>query len=516
MLGDANRGAYRTRYHSIGAQNRLGAHRFPALLLIVGVTLALLTMETATASGPAPAAALGASVFQGPVPRAHCGPGSRLEPGLQGEVPLSARKSGSSTAGYWCNLTVVGHYPGEGASWQDTWYRHCEYYDTVFGTGEKHPGVQVIDALNPSRPRWTTNLTTIAMLDPWESLSVNPTRGLLAGVAVDRYHSGVGGTSGGLFFDVYSVKQDCTHPQLEASAVANGLGHEGNWAPDGRTYYATSIAPGTLTAIDVSDPTHPTHLWSQPIDPAIHGFSVSNDGTRLYLATIADATTGQDGVTILDVSDIQHRVFPPVIRTIGKVTWTDGSTAQMTIPITIHGHPYLIATDEGSDGGVRIIDLANESAPKVIAKLKTEIQMPSNAARAAQSAAYGRGNGNEGTFGYNAHYCGVPQRTDPGIVACSEFESGIRVFDIRDPYHPREIAYFNPGGNRIQPEPGSNRSGGESSYTSSRIRILAGSGEIWFTDQDKGFYILKFTNGVWPFRSSPLARSALPDTTSMD
>ena len=44
MLGDANRGAYRTRYHSIGAQNRLGAHRFPALLLIVGVTLALRIM----------------------------------------------------------------------------------------------------------------------------------------------------------------------------------------------------------------------------------------------------------------------------------------------------------------------------------------------------------------------------------------------------------------------------------------------------------------------------------------
>jgi hypothetical protein len=500
------------------------AHRrFRRRRFVLAIAAALVGATPGLVGLPASATGGSSKIFAGPVARAHCGPGSRPEPGLQGEVPVSARKSGASTAGYWCNLKLVGHYLGEGASWQDTWYRHCGYYDTKFWgpaavSQEKHPGVQVIDASNPAHPRWTADLTSLAMLDPWESLSVNPRRGLLAGVAVDRYNSGVGGMSGGGFFDVYSVKRDCAHPKLMASTIANGLGHEGNWAPDGRTYYATSIAPGTLTAIDVSDPSNPTRLWSQPIDPAIHGFSVSNDGTKLYLATIADAATGQDGVTVLDVSDIQHRVFPPVVRTVGKVTWTDGSTAQMTIPFTEHGHAYLIATDEGSDGGVRIIDLGGQggSAPRVISKLKTDIQMPQNSARAANSAAYGRGNGNEGTFGYNAHYCGVPQRNDPGIVACSEFESGVRVFDIRNPYRPREIAYFNPGGNRIKPVVGSHRSGGESGYTSARVRVIAKTGELWFTDQDKGFYIVKFVNGVWPFRDSPLPPASGPNTDGMD
>ncbi|HZI36737.1 MAG TPA: hypothetical protein VFF24_00420 [Acidimicrobiia bacterium] len=40
---------------------------------------------------------------------------------------------------------------------------------------------------------------------------------------------------------------------------------------------------------------------------------------------------------------------------------------------------------------------------------------------------------------------------DPGIVACSFIASGLRVFDIRDPQHPREIAYFNPPGNPSTP-----------------------------------------------------------------
>ena len=92
----------------------------------------------------------------------------------------------------------------------------------------------------------------------------------------------------------------------------------------------------------------------------------------------------------------------------GDVTWPDGSTAQMTIPVTIGGHPYVVETDEGANGGARIIDVADETKPRVVAKLKLEIQMPANGSRAAETGTSG--------FGYNTHYCGVPQRTDPGIA----------------------------------------------------------------------------------------------------
>jgi hypothetical protein len=51
------------------------------------------------------------------VPKAHCGPGSSPETGLQGQVPRRDRESGRSALGYRCNLELVGRYQGQGASW---------------------------------------------------------------------------------------------------------------------------------------------------------------------------------------------------------------------------------------------------------------------------------------------------------------------------------------------------------------------------------------------------------------
>jgi hypothetical protein len=71
------------------------------------------------------------------------------------------------------------------------------------------------------------------------------------------------------------------------------------------------------------------------------------------------------------------------------------------------------------------------------------------------------------------------------------------VFDIRDVAAPWEIAYFNPGGDGTR-SPAS-WGGTTSGYTSAQPRIIAERGEIWFTDQDRGFYVVRFTNGAWPF-----------------
>ena len=97
--------------------------------------------------------------------------------------------------------------------------------------------------------------------------------------------------------------------------------------------------------------------------------------------------------------------------------------------------------------------------------------------------------------GYGAHYCNVPQRDDPGIMACSFILSGLRVFDIRDPYHPKEIAYFN------QPVD-------SGSYAMSSPAFVPQRGEIWYSDGNSGFYAVRVTNGVWPFTSA--APSATP------
>ncbi len=91
------------------------------------------------------------------------------------------------------------------------------------------------------------------------------------------------------------------------------------------------------------------------------------------------------------------------------------------------------------------------------------------------------------TQGYVGHYCNVPRRDDPGIVACSSINSGLRVFDITNPRPPVEIAYFVPP---LKP--------GDSSYAMSSPAFVPERNEIWYSDANSGFYSLRLTNGVWP------------------
>jgi hypothetical protein len=65
-------------------------------------------------------------------------------------------------------------------------------------------------------------------------------------------------------------------------------------------------------------------------------------------------------------------------------------------------------------------------------------------------------------------------------VACSFIASGLRVFDIRDPRHPREIAYFNPPGTPSAP------------YRALSAPTFAPErNEIWYTDGNYGFFALR-------------------------
>ena len=146
------------------------------------------------------------------------------------------REDGASTRGRSCNLALVGQYQGQGASWVSPTYGHCAYMSSAFPTDllGKNPGVHVVDAQNPADPVLSDTLTSPAMVGgTWESLKVNAKRGLLGAVA--------GGPIVGVgYFSVYDIAHDCAHPTLlnsfgstQLTMPANGLGHEGGWAPTG-------------------------------------------------------------------------------------------------------------------------------------------------------------------------------------------------------------------------------------------------------------------------------------------
>lgn len=437
------------------------------------------------------------AVHPGPTPRAKCGPGSLPEVGRQGRVSQGDVDSGRAAKGYTCNTRLLARFGDESGGYRVHQYvdaagHQCGYYDSTLLFPTDLPeqsayltGIYVLDMKDPRHPVKTDNLLTPAMQSPHESLSLNAKRGLLAATMGSPL------TAPG-FFDVYDISKDCLHPTLQSSTPVAFLGHEGSFAPDGKTFYAASTAGMTLTAIDVTDPTAPTPLW-ELTNVVIHGLNVSDDGNRVYAANIGDP-----GLTIYDTSQIQKRVANPQVSAVSHLTWPEVSIPQTAIPVTIRGHKYVVEVDEFAGaptpstdptqpvGAARIIDIANDRKPRVVSNIRLEVHMP----KARETDQMNDPGADSSLQGYAGHYCAVPQRREPGIVACSFILSGLRIFDIRDPIHPREIAYYN------APRPGQQAT----NYAMSAPAFSPKRGEIWYSDGNLGFYAVKVTNGVWPFR----------------
>jgi hypothetical protein len=438
-----------------------------------------------------------------PVPRAQCGPGSRPEPGIQGRVPREEVDSGRADEGYRCNISVIGRTGSTGGfrvhRYVDQSGRECAYYDTtlLFPTNAtslsaEPTGVAVLDMSDPSNPVRTETLVTPAMQTPHESLNISVRRGILAAVLGNptQYPGGI---------DLYDLSQDCRHPvPLAAAFPAAPFGHESGMAPDGLTFYPTSLGTGHTTAVDISNPRLPRTLWTGEYNT--HGMTVSEDGRRGYLAA-------RQGLIILDLSEIQDRAPNPQGREISRLRWSNITVPQVPIPVTIGGRPYIVEVDEyatGPDGGqvtgngervgaARIIDISDETRPFVVSNIRLEVHQPENRAELAND--YGA---RSPVQGYSAHYCNVPRHDDPGIVACSMITSGLRVFDIRDPENPREIAYFVAPPSSVSAT-GSTFIDERANFAMSQPAFAPERGEIWYSDGTSGFYALKVNEDVWPF-----------------
>jgi hypothetical protein len=428
-------------------------------------------------------------------PRATCGPGSKPEPGIQGRVP-----AGSATDGLRCNVTQIAHQGTSGGfkvqRYVDAGGHECAYYDTAllfplnaFNLNSNGVGVVTLDMADPAKPQQTALLTEPAMLSPHESVALNAKRGLLAAV------SGNPGTYPG-WVSIYDVHADCRHPELAFSGPIARLGHESGFSEDGKTFYATATATKSITAIDVTDPRAPHVIWQGNV--IAHGMTLSDDGNRAYIAD----PTGRS-LLILDTSEIQARKPDPQPKEISRLTWDRASIPQNAIPFTSGGKPYVLEFDEynastlGSGsaddvGAGRIVDVADERQPRVVANLRLQINQPK------EHAEFGDDPGADGSIrggaqGYAAHYCNIPTRVDPRIVACSFIASGLRLFDISDVTAPKEIGYF------VAPPNARAENGGQASnFAMSQPAFVPERREVWYTDGTSGFYVLRVAADVWP------------------
>ncbi|MCW2616555.1 MAG: hypothetical protein JWN08_3549 [Frankiales bacterium] len=447
-------------------------------------------VTSTTAAGPAPA-------LRGATPRATCAPGSLPETGRQGRVPLAEFVSGRAAKGYTCNTRQVGHY-GETGGFQvhryvDRTGRECAFYDsTLLFPKDVRKGVlgmTVLDMSDPAHPIRTAVLPTFAMQTTHESLRVNHARGLLVA------NAGSPATQVGIV-DVYDVSQDCRFPVLKSTSPLGILGHEGGFTPDGRTYWVNTTSQAGMTAIDLTDPTQPRIVF-RTTDYTVHGMSFSADGNRAYLADMGSGD-GPSGMRILDVSQVQRRVPNPVVKQVSFLTWPEVSIPQNVLPVTIKGKKHVIEFDEfdsnplvysadSNVGAARIIDISDERRPKVVSRIRLEVH--ERAAR--QGDQQGDPQATFGVQGYAAHYCSVPREVEPGILACSMILSGLRLFDVRDPAKPKEVAYFNkPNTDNLVPlERGA--------HAMSAPAFAPERGEVWYSDGNSGFFNVKVSPRVW-------------------
>jgi len=453
------------------------------------------------------------------VPKAHCGQEDRTET-VQGETTLAERFRPGPAQAYNCNLELIGQYVGEGSAAGMNVYGHWAYFTTWRNPDTQHPGVTVVDASDARDPKVTAYLDSPGMIEANESLAISRSRKLMLGVAWSNPT-----------VDIYDLGRDPGHPTLTSStSIPGALLHMGEFSPDGRTFFGsllpTALKPlpseptSGVVVLDVSDAARPriVSTWI-PADKLLqtHGVRLSVDGNRAYVATWRDRddvvkAPNPNGLLILDISDFQAHRPDPQFRVVGTLFWEDTHFSQDAAPIRVNGRPFVVFTDligalgwqtfpppaNACDSGrpgrgfARIIDISDEKHPKTASRLMLEVSSPAQCSKNRLDPVVG--------YGYGASACDADNSENAKLLACAYWEGGVRVFDIRDPYRPSEIAYYKPPAARTARRAGAPHIDflpSAKDHTADQVQIpkfREDGHEIWFNSWDNGFQVVRFSD----------------------
>lgn len=293
--------------------------------------------------------------------------------------------------------------------------------------------------------------------------------------------------------DIYDAS-DCARPKFLTTFNFPENIHNLTFSPDGSRVYATL----PLQAVDVHDPGHPVYLGNleQQIPQSnlfqqagvpnasylAHEVWTSSDGNLLYLGgqtptfgwfTIADIT-GWPARKPTVLSQVEGRGHSIRLATINGRTYAlhseesiVGPTAKGCVSPTLN--PFAGAAQPW------LSDVSDPTRPLMhLSQLTLAINDPANCAR-------------EAADGENAsvHYHDVdnPQRTT--FVMASMWNAGLRIFDVRRPLQPKEVAYFNPGMFLTPSDSGVlDKAWGHVHYDGT-------TGRIWFATQSGGFWVVE-------------------------
>jgi hypothetical protein len=143
-----------------------------------------------------------------------------------------------------------------------------------------------------------------------------------------------------------------------------------------------------------------------------------------------------------------------------------GCLPQETAPFAGPAQPYLT-------------DISDPAHPKTVVEFGLQINDPKNCAEQLQAKE------ND-----SVHYHDVDNPTDTTFVMASMWNAGLRVFDVRNPKRPAEVAYFNPGD--VDPT-----ATVDLDHAWGHIRYLPDKGQIWFGTADGGFWVVRLEPQVF-------------------
>ena len=288
------------------------------------------------------------------------------------------------------------------------------------------------------------------------------------------------GRGGANRIDLYRWNDDCARPAAVGAYDFRGQApHEFFlWQDPGgaRTLLFTAMFGSgrpDLRVIDATDPANPrlAGSWSSPTG-VLHSISLSPDGRRAYLSLwtggllVADAsqfTTGQPDPQLSLLTTVGARLAPP-----------PGGNVHSAVQLP--GKDLVLLTDERYPpacpyGPARLADISDLAQPRAIGVLSS----PENDPATCRASPLGT---------YSSH--------NPTLVGdlalVTWYSSGLQVFDLADPGHPKRLTEFRPSAS----EPGQRDPQLGATLAMTWSYPVVRDGLIYVADINQGLYVLRY------------------------
>ncbi len=397
--------------------------------------------------------------------------------------------------GYAKNFELVGYHNLEGKPAlkiamqvvNNRWYLYLGHFWIK--------GWSIVDVTNPAKPEY---IKFISGPENTSSAQVQVADGIMI-TALSKGSEGFGTDPKGPFEEgiyIWDVK-DPVNPKRLAHYKTGATGTHRNHWEGGRYVHLAATARGFSGNIhiilDIIDPRKPVEIgrWFLPEQWAAGGGKLTKSSVALHGPAYPEGNRAYlgysgAGMIILDISDI---TLPKLVSRLDFQPPLGSRLACHTV-LPLPKRKLALVCSEALEENCRenlnyagIVDIADEKNPRLISLFPIPEPPP--------GAPYKNFCEKGGRFGpHNFH---IPQR-DPNRedrddrVYLTYFNAGLRVYDIRDPYLPKEIACY------IPPDP-KERLGvlPKTLVAQSEDVLVDRRGFAYVTDKNHGLHILRCT-----------------------